>query len=233
MKLSVIVSLFAIGLNAQTFNQFDESGKRDGVWRKYFEGTKVLRYEGAFKNGKEIGLFKFYKNIKGKPVLTATRQFNDSTDIAEVVFYASNGKVISEGKMKGKTYVGTWKYYQKASKALLTLETYNDQGKLNGERFVYFDNGQIAEKTFYKDGQLQGKAEYYSLKGTLLKSFLYLDNQLHGEAKFYNPKGELIVSGKYNTGKKDSIWSYYNTGKLDSTVNFSTVKKYVPIKKAP
>ncbi|SEQ15991.1 MORN repeat variant [Hyunsoonleella jejuensis] len=218
---------------AQTFNQFNENGKRHGVWRKYFDGTKVLRYEGAFANGKEIGLFKFYKNIKGKAVLSATRQFNDTTDIAQVKFYTSKGKVISEGNMRGKTYIGTWKYYQKNSDKLLTLENYNSEGNLDGERFVYYENGQIAEEKHYKNGLLEGKAINYSLKGVVLKTLIYVNDELHGSAKFFNPKGELLVEGQYKKGGKHGIWKYYDKGKLDETKDFTVKGKYKPIKKAP
>jgi len=183
-KLGFIILLVGWFNNAvaQTFNQSNENGKRHGVWRKYFEGTKVLRYEGAFANGKEIGLFKFYKNIKGEAVLSATRQFNDTTDIAQVKFYTSKGKVISEGNMRGKTYIGTWKYYQKNSDKLLTLENYNSEGNLDGARFVYYENGQIAEEKHYKNGLLEGKAISYSLKGVVLKTLIYVNDELHGSA---------------------------------------------------
>ena len=57
------LSLFLIVTSlvyAQDINQFDESGKRHGVWKKYFEGTKQLRYEGKFDHGKEVGKFLFH-----------------------------------------------------------------------------------------------------------------------------------------------------------------------------
>lgn len=231
--LLLFMLVISTSLLSQTFNQYNENGKRHGVWRKYFDGTKVLRYEGAFKNGKEIGLFKFYKNIKGEAVLSATRQFNDTTDLAEVKFFTSKGKVISEGKMRGKTYVGTWKYYQKDSDKLLTLEHYNANGKLEGERFIYYDNGQIAEKTIYDDGQLQGEAINYTLKGIVIKLMFYVNNEPHGAAKFYNPKGELIAKGQYKNGKKHGIWEYYDNGKLSETKDFTLKGKYKPQKKAP
>ncbi len=220
LLLSVLFLLFSNQAIAQTFNQFNENGKRHGVWKKYFEGTKVLRYEGAFSNGKEIGLFKFYKNIKGKAVLSATRQFNDSTNIAKVTFFTSAGGVISEGSMRGRVYVGSWRYYQKNSDKLLTIEYYNSNGQLDGERIVYYDNGEIAEKTFYENGKLHGKALNYSLKGVLLKFLLYHNGELHGEAKFYNPKGELIVKGIYKDGKKHGVWSYFENSKLVNTKTF-------------
>jgi antitoxin component YwqK of YwqJK toxin-antitoxin module len=216
---------------AQTINEFDTNGKRHGVWKKNFEDTHITRYEGQFNHGKEIGLFKFYKNYKNKAILTATKQFNELDDTAEVKFLASNGRVISEGTMRGKTYFGTWKYYQKNSDQLLTIEQYNNEGQLNGERLVYYPNGQIAEKKSYINGKLNGVSEWYSTKKVVLKSFIYDNDELHGDAKFYNPKGELISQGQYKRGKKDGVWTYYENGKLVSEKDFTYKPKY--IKKTP
>lgn len=52
---------------AQNINQFDANGERHGIWKKNFEDTNIIRYEGQFFHGKEIGLFKFYKHYKIKP----------------------------------------------------------------------------------------------------------------------------------------------------------------------
>ena len=65
----------------QEFNQFDSNGKRHGKWKKNFEGTEVLRYEGQFEHGKEVGVFKFYQNLENKAVLAATRTFKKDSDI--------------------------------------------------------------------------------------------------------------------------------------------------------
>lgn len=218
-------------VSAQDINQFDANGKRHGIWKKYFDDTTVLRYEGEFVHGKEIGLFKFYKNINKKAVLTATKQFNESDNLAEVKFYTSKGKVISEGKMNGKTYVGTWKYYQKKSNDLLILEHFDDLGKLTEERFVYYENGQVAEKQNYKEGKLNGVSVWYSEKNVVLKEFIYVNGELHGISKYYNPKGELLVEGYYKRGKKDGIWKYYEDGKITNEKDFTYKPKY--IKKTP
>ena len=103
-------------LFAQTINQLDENGLRHGIWKKYFDDTTILSYEGEFNHGKEIGIFKYYKNIENKASLTATKQFNEANNQAYVTFYSSKGKVISEGTMAGKLYIGAWKYYQKTNR---------------------------------------------------------------------------------------------------------------------
>ena len=226
--LNLILFLLTVSIAlAQTMNQFDTDGKRHGHWAKTFNNTKVLRYEGEFFHGKEIGKFKFYKNVNNKAVLSATRLFNKENDITDVKFFTSKGKLISEGKMDGKTYIGTLKYYQKNSDSLLILERYNNSGRLVGERFVYYENGQIAEKQNYKDGKLDGVSKWYSEKNSVLKEFIYVNGQLHGLSKYYNPKGELLVEGQYKRGKKDGIWKYYENGKLKEEKDFTYKPKYI------
>lgn len=227
----IVLTLTCNLVLAQDINTFDENGKRHGSWKKNFDGTNITRYEGQFYHGKEIGLFKFYKNYKNKAILTATKLFNENDNISEVKFLASNGRIISEGKMNGKIYIGTWKYYQKNSDQLLTVEYYNDEGLLNGERFVYYPNGQVAEKKSYINGKLNGVSMWYSVKGVVLKSFIYENDELHGEAKFYNPKGELVTQGQYKRGKKDGVWENFENGKIVTEKDFSYKPKY--IKKTP
>lgn len=232
MRYSFIFFLmFTNFMLAQNVNQFDANGKRHGVWKKTFEDSDVLRYEGQFEHGKEIGLFKFYKNYKKKAILSATKLFNNTNEIAEVKFLASNGKVVSEGKMNGKTYIGTWKYYHKNSDQLLTIEKYNDAGKLIGERLVFYPNGQVAEKQNYIDGKLHGESYWLSEKNVVLKTYIYDHDELHGEAKFYTPKGELVSEGQYKRGKKDGVWKYYENGKIIKEKDFTYKPKY--IKKTP
>lgn len=219
-----IISIFS--LSAQNINQFDANGKRHGVWKKNFEGTNVLRYEGQFNHGKEIGTFNFYKNIRKKAVLTARKIFNEANNTAVVTFFTSKGKIISEGKMNGKIYVGTWKYYHSNSDKLMTLEHYNENGHLEGERLVYYDNGQIAEKRHYVNGKLEGEAFWYSVKNVVLKHFIYENDELHGISKYYSPNGDLLAEGRYKHDKKYGIWKYYKKGELVEEKNFTPTSKY-------
>lgn len=228
----LILFLFTIiSVSAQNINQFDANGKRHGIWKKNFDKTQILRYEGEFNHGKEIGEFKFYKNLNKKAVLTASKTFNDTNTVANVKFYTSRGKVISEGQMNGKIYIGDWKYYQKNSNGLLILEHYNSFGNLEGERTVYYKNGQITEKQYYKNGKLEGESISYSENAVVLKQFIYVNDELHGVSKYYNPKGDLITEGRYKNGKKHGIWKFYENGKLKELKDFTYKSKYK--KKAP
>jgi len=223
--ITYILLTLVFSVSAQTINQLDENGKQHGIWKKNFDGTTVLRFEGEFYHGKEIGLFKFYKNINSKAVLTATREFLELGTKANVTFFASNGKVISEGQMNGKIYIGEWKYYQKDSNKLLTLEHFDDNGNLTGERFIYYNTGQVSQKENYKNGKLKGVSVWYSEDNIVIKEYTYVDGVLHGLSKFYDPKGQLIAEGFYSNDKKTGTWKYYENGKLTEEKNLSSTNK--------
>ncbi|MBT8310060.1 MAG: toxin-antitoxin system YwqK family antitoxin [Flavobacteriaceae bacterium] len=210
----------------QSYNQFDNDGKRHGIWKKNFEDTKQLRYQGEFNHGKEVGLFKFYKLVKKKSVLTATKLFNSDSDISEVTFLATNGNIISKGKMNGKKYVGEWLYYHNDSDKVMTQENYNDDGLLHGDKSVYFNNGQLAEHMSFVNGKAEGNAKNYTEKGIVIKDFNYKNGEMHGSYKDYTPKGELIVEGQFKNGKKNSIWRYYENGELQKEKNYSNPKTF-------
>jgi len=227
MNTKAVIILFFVCATSwsQSVNQFDADGKRHGVWKKNFENTKQLRYEGEFNHGKEIGLFKFYKLIKKKSSLTATKLFNANDNSAEVKFLSSRGKIISEGKMVGKAYVGKWIYYHNNSDKIMTSETYDDEGVLQGERLVYYDNGQIAEKATHINGKIEGTSEWYSVNGVILKLFVYENNELHGMSKIYDGKGDLQVEGLYKRGKKTGVWKFYKNNKLVDQKDYTYIPK--------
>jgi antitoxin component YwqK of YwqJK toxin-antitoxin module len=220
---------FAIGTTAQTMNQLDEKGERHGSWKANFDKTNEPRYEGTFEHGKEVGTFKFYKLVDGKSKLSATREFIPGSDKINVKFFSSKGKIISEGMMKDKLFIGKWTYYQNKSNGILTIENYNDKGILEGERMVYYENGQVAEKSIYVNGEIDGTSMWYSPNGKALKEFTYKNGELHGMAKYYDKDGVILAEGIYRNDKKHGIWKYYENGKLTEEKDFTTYSKN-PIK---
>lgn len=223
MKPLVLILVFLVTLSsfAQEINQLDANGERHGIWKKNFEDTNQPRYEGEFKHGKEIGTFKFYKLVEKKSVLSATKEFNENNNIASVKFYSSTGKLISEGKMNGQAFIGKWTYYHNKTDAVMSTEYYNDEGNLNGEKLVYYENGQIAEKSNFVNGKQEGLSTWYSETGVVLKEFQYENDELHGLSKYYDNKGQLVAEGSYKRGQKHGVWKYYTDGKLTEEKDFS------------
>lgn len=218
-----ILTLFLTTVTAQkTVNQFDKDGKRHGLWTKNYHKTDQKRYEGVFKHGKEVDSFKYYTLSAGKSVLSAIKVFNEKDSISDVTFFASTKKVISKGQMNGKRFIGQWIFYHKNSADMMIVENYNNDGLLEGERYVYFKNGNIAESANYKNGQLHGESKWYSEKNVLLRHATYKGGDLEGKTINYDANGKITSEGHYSNNKKVGIWQYYKDGVLTKEINHTT-----------
>ncbi len=221
-KIFYLLLFFCAYGFAQEVNKFDENGKRHGIWKKNFEGTDQLRYQGQFEHGKEVGLFKFYRRGKSDAP-TATKLFNKENHIAEVKFFASNGRLISEGKMDGKKRIGEWKYYHKNSDKVMTSEMY-ENGELNGTMKVYYKKGTISETFEYVNGVLNGDSKKFYPNEKLMHHLIYKDNKLHGFIRYYDVKTQVTSEGRYKNDKRVGVWKYYENGELVKEKDYSASK---------
>lgn len=201
-------SLWAQG----TINGYDEGGNRHGVWKKYYEGSKQLRYQGTFEHGKEVGTFTFYcEDCKDKPALV--KVFEPNSSLASLTYFAKNGKKTSQGKMDGRIRVGAWLYYHKDGSTVMSQETYKN-GEIHGQKITFYPDGTKTEILTYVDGVIQGANLYYSPAGVLIKELNYDNGELHGAATYYGPTGDVIIKGQYKRGAKDGLWQYFKNGKI-------------------
>jgi antitoxin component YwqK of YwqJK toxin-antitoxin module len=221
--------ILTIAYAQKSVNQYDKNGKRHGIWTKNYYKTDQKRYQGTFKHGKEIDTFNYYTLSKGKSVLSAIKVFNEKDSITEVTFYTSTKKIISKGKMNGKRYIGKWVFYHKNSSVIMIVEHYNDDGKLEGEREVYFKNGNTAERAMYKNGKLHGESSWYSESNKLLRRSTYINGDLNGKTINYDADENITSEGYYTENKKSGIWKYYKNGKITKEIdhtNQKIIKKY-------
>ncbi|MGV6828584.1 MAG: toxin-antitoxin system YwqK family antitoxin [Flavobacteriales bacterium] len=217
MKLKMIytfllISISFISWSQDTLNQFDENGKRHGKWKKYFENSKQIRYQGTFNHGKEIGTFYFYCSDCGDQPMVI-KEFSKKNDTTFVQFFAKKGKLASQGYMINKKRVGEWLYFQKVGNQIMTKEFYVD-GKLEGLKTTYYKNNVVAEEVTYHNDVKEGIAKVYSFTGVLLKKLPYHKDQLNGKVVYYDANGLIEIEGIYKNGLKDGIWSYYKNGKF-------------------
>ncbi len=222
--LFVLLFMNLLCVQAQnTFNKMDEKGKKQGLWKGYYEDTKNPKYEGTFEHGKEVGTFTFFDNTKAKIVI-ATREFNPKDNSANTIFYDQKKNKVSEGKVVNKLYEGQWKYYHKASKVVMTIENYSN-GKLEGMRSVFYPSGKIAEETVYKNNLKNGLYKRYTEAGIIIEESNYKNNEFEGLATFKDPDdGSLVSTGNFLNGKKIGIWQFFNKGKLAKEINMSDLK---------
>ena len=197
---------------AQKVNQFDENGERHGVWKKYY-ANKRIRYQGEFKNGKEVGVFKFY-DVTHSNFPTAIKEFSLDSKSAYVKFYTLKGKLRSEGKMIGRERIGEWKYYFPTGK--IFSEEFYKNGKLEGEIKNYYANGKLTSVSIYKNGKKNGIVKKFSNEGILIEQVLYKNDTLEGVAKYFDLKGNIKETGVYKAGKRFGKWEYYIDGEVVS-----------------
>ena len=216
MKKSIFSFLMLVFLSIsflsaqEKINQLDNDGKRDGVWEK-FHPNKLVRYTGQFKNGKEIGVFKFYKMTTNDfPEIVKT--FSEKSDSAKVEYYNDKGIVESKGFMINKDRVGKWLYFNDDGKTIMTEENY-ENGVLHGLSKTFYPNKKLTEVKNYTNGKLNGSLKRYADNGTLLDDLMYSNGKLDGLAKYYNLKGVLIFTGDYENDIKVGDWKYYENGK--------------------
>ncbi len=199
-------------IKAQKINKFDKNKKRTGLWKKYYP-NKRIRYEGNFKNGKEIGVFKFYDiTSSDNPVVLKT--FFETNDSVYVQFFTIKGRLQSEGVLFDKKRVGGWQYYF-ANGELMSEENYKN-GSLDGELLNYYPDGQVTEFSNYKNGLKHGISRKYSSKGILIEEVEFKNGKPNGLAKYFELNGNLKETGKYKNGKRDGKWEYYLEGEKAS-----------------
>jgi MORN repeat variant len=197
----------------EVINQFDTNGERTGVWKKYYN-NKRIRYQGQFKAGKEIGVFKYYSALSSEHPI-AIKTFTKNSNLAAIKFYTEKGILESEGAMEGKNRVGKWLYYHVDGKTVLSEETYK-KGILNGTSKTYYLTGKITEISQFKNDKLHGNLKRYADNGVLLDDLNYENGKLHGSAKYYNIEGKLIYWGDYENDEKIGKWEYFEKGKPEN-----------------
>ena len=187
-------------------NTFNEIGQREGVWSDYHENG-IIKYEGKFINGKEVGVFKYY-DYSGN--IAIKLNYLDAGVTSTAILYYPNGSIKSQGNYFHQKKNDVWIYYNSLGQKI--FKEHYLRGVLNGEVIYYHDNNLISEKYMYINGVKHGGASIFYSSGLLNVTCNYLNNKLHGKTKFYynTPSKQLESEGQYSNGLKDSVWIFYN-----------------------
>lgn len=221
-KFIVLLTFWSVVCISQNVDALDAKGLRHGNQKGYYTDSKILRYEGNFNHGKEQGLFTYYAN-SDKKIVMATRNFTKNNE-AYTIFFDEKGNKVSEGNVKLKLREGTWTYYHKEAKTVMTTENYvND--KLQGPRLVYHPNGKIAENVSYKDNLKNGISKIFSKEGILIEEANYSNGMLNGNYKVFEDSGKLAVKGQFKNDIKKGMWYFYENDKLVKSENKDLEKK--------
>jgi antitoxin component YwqK of YwqJK toxin-antitoxin module len=208
----LIVWFLPLDTWAQDINKNDANGKKHGLWKGYYEGSKRPRYEGTFEHGVETGTFNYFDDTKANGII-ATRTFSNNGTEAYTVLYDRVKNIVSEGKNVNKLKEGKWIVYHEGSKQPMSIENYVN-GKLHGNRKVYFKDGALAEEANFENGLLHGPYKKFTEKGEVLEETNYVKGSYHGPAIFRDGDGKLASKGNFEDGMKKGEWEFYVKGKL-------------------
>ena len=169
------------------YNQEDDQGRKQGVWRYYYETgelEKEIHYKDDMKYGKEI------------------RYFPSG---------AVNLEMEYTGDTLGTYLTGSYKHYYENGQ-LVEEWNYKD-GVPDGKFSLYYQNGQKQQEGQIYNGLKSGIWRYYDEQGNLVKEVDFKDfeqdwteDYLAGTIKYYSPDGKAYYQETYASGiKMDSI----------------------------
>ena len=125
----------------------------NGPAKLYFDNG-FLKQETTYKNGEIIGLTKLYKE-KIRDVLDGI------------------------GKMeKGGILTGAWKYFHDDGKTEELIGFYNDKGEQVDKWQSFYPNGILKVESFFVNGKREGERKLYKEDGSLEKTELYKNGTL-------------------------------------------------------
>ena len=211
------------------FNQTDENGKKNGLWRGNYKESDRPKFEGNFEHGVETGTFNFFDDTKAKSII-ATRTFSENGKVAYTIFYDQKKNIVSEGKTINRLNEGEWKYYHEASKDIKMIEKYVD-GKLSGIKKIFYKNGNLAEESEYLNDKKNGLSKIYTDKGIVMEETFFKNGQYDGLAIFREPDGNISSKGMFVNGIRKGKWQFYQNGKLKKEVVLPIVKYLAKPKK--
>lgn len=198
----------------ERINGYIEGDKKHGIWKTFYPNGQ-LQSEGYYKRGVEHGYFKEY-DASGN--LTITTKYE-------------NGVKIEDAKELLKLEVRK-DYYPDG--AVKIAASYNKEGKLEGVRREFTEDGSIERSFIFKNGIMIGEGivtekgerdgywkEYYD-SGVLRAEGRYEKDLKVGAWKFYHPSSRLSQEGVYDKqGRPEGEWRwYYDSGNLLRIENY-------------
>jgi len=203
----MVFILFLGNLNAQQINAIDANGMKQGPWKKYYESTKALFYEGQFKDDKPVGTFKHYYNNSKLRSITIYQG-----NIARAEVFTRKGILMAKGKFVDQKKDSTWVYFNDYGK-ISQKETYFE-GNKSGLEETYYPNGQVASRVEYINGIENGKFVMFYSNGNIENEGEYLNGQFNGNYIYYYDNKKKMYEGMYELGKKNKLWVYYHSDGL-------------------
>lgn len=201
----------------QASNAVDAQGKKHGSWVKYYEGGKVMRYQGQFQHGVPVGKWT-YLHPNGQKMAEMT--YRGTSGRCRAAEFTEDGKKAAAGNYSAPNQKDSiWTYYRPDG-SVLSREHYA-LGAPTGLWVSFHPNGKIADETRYANGVREGAFASYTEEGKPRMRGTYKQGSLDGWLESFDSNGNLKFKGTYSKGLKTGTWTYFEDGR---TVRLETYK---------
>ena len=199
-------------------NRIDNQGRRQGKWIKTdTDGSRI--FEGEFKDGKEIGVFKYYYP-DGK--LKIRNTFTIPGRYCSHEAFDNQGRLIAKGFYDQQNRDSVWLFYNEEGK-LIKRSSYR-MGIKQGLHVIFTDQGDTAEVTNWLDNRRHGRWwKRVGRNGHITAN--YVNGKLEGRIVEYDDNGKMAREGNYKDGVKDGHNRLFEEGvpSVDETWSLGTL----------
>ncbi len=224
---------------------------RTGEWTRYLEGGS-LREKGKYVNGKQSGPWEFYNEngtlrsitnyLDGKKsglyqsfwvgtIPDEKGNYLEDKKIGEWVKYDYKHETKEtflryRGSYgKGEVKVGKWEEYRYLSEQLDKLETFDNQGVLNGLYEDYDYSGRLVAKGEMSAGERNGTWTLGEDDGETKITVTYTNGMKNGPYEKTDRFNSLKEKGAYKDDKKDGAWEEVDYSGIVGKGSYSSDKK--------
>ncbi len=165
------------------------SKEKEEIKNDYYNSGK-LKYTGAYKKGKPIGVHK---------------EYSETGEIVNIHIFDKDGfkKGIGNINKEGKKH-GNWKFVYPEGNIRTEGEYKN--GKRTGTWSFFFKDGGIEQKGIYKNGKPYGNWVWYYDKNNIRRKGKFKNGREEGLFFELSKTGDTLSKGEYKYGKKDGQW---------------------------
>ena len=172
-----------------TINRTDQDGKKQGMWRRYYENDQLFS-ETYFKDNIPSSETKtWYRTGEVQAILT----YDATGKTAMMESFWPDGSPKATGQYINKKKHGRWIYYHR-NDSISSIENYN-MGVEDGEWTNYYPSGKVSERFIYKKGLKHGKYTSYFSNGTKKMETTYSEGTINGPCIHFYMSGKPMSRG--------------------------------------
>jgi antitoxin component YwqK of YwqJK toxin-antitoxin module len=196
--------------NTKSSEGYYLDGEDDSTWTAYYFNGQPATIS-QFRNGVREGLLQWFAP-SGAHLLDKWYNRDDAVAWRTVDPAGNAGPWIP--------FSGTGKIKVSYPGGVTALEeTYKDF-YLDGERTMYYANGQPYSKYQYKNNMYWGGCYQYHPNGKIQKKMNYINDELNGELEIRHPDGSLMRVEHYKDGTLSGMVELYDNGKKIKEVRY-------------